>query len=388
MSFGSSNRTALRFVKETVFGETPATPTLQDLRYTGEGLNYNLSNITSDEIRADRATANLIQVQSDASGDINVELSFDSYDGFLEGAMASTWSADLAISATDISTTVTTNIISSSSTDFVAAGIVVGQWIEVGGFTDPANNGYFRVKAVTANQIDVYSNLVTEASGATITIGGSMIRNGTDLTSYTIQKHIQDSTTPTFFNFTGCRVGGLSLTFATGAILGGAFSFMGLGSNTDTAQIAGATTNVATTTEPMNAVGNLLDIRMDNVTSTAKFSNLTMNLSNNLRAQDAIGSLPHIGVALGRLEVTGDISVYFEDTSTYNLFLNSTAFTLSFRAEDNAGNAYIFTFPSVKFETGAVVSGGLDQDVMLEGTWRAILDGDTQCMAQIDKFSA
>ena len=138
----------------------------------------------------------------------------------------------------------------------------------------------------------------------------------------------------------------------------------------------------------MNGVSNVLDIIVDDAISTANFQSLTLEMNNNLRAQDGIGSLGHLGIALSRLELSGSVGLYFEDSSMYDLYLNGTAFSLSFRVKDTTNNQYIFTLPNVKFESGTVVSGGLDQDVILDATWRAIMDPETLSMIAIDRFTA
>lgn len=389
MTLASSNRVALRFVKETVFGETPVTPAFDELRYTGESLNYNLTNVVSDEIRSDRMTSDLVQVSSDASGDVNIELSYDAYDAFLESCLADTWGADLAVAESDIGATTGTNVFDTAAGDFVADGVVVGKWIKVDGFTDQTINGYYRVQAVTATEITTANAIpATEAPGNAITMTGSMLRNGTTLSSYSVQKELEDLTPSSFFLFTGVRIGQLQLTFETGSILTGIFSLMGLNSTIDTAGVAGQTEVAAPTNDVMNSVSNVLQIESDDVVSTAFFSTLTLNINNNLRPQDAIGNLPHVGIALSRLEVTGDIEIYFADNDEYTKYLNATAFSLSFRVEDASGKAYVVTLPRAKYETGEVVAGGLDQDVFQRSTIRAIRDPVTDCMVQIDKFSA
>ena len=312
-NLATSNRTALRFVKETVFGTTPSTPALKEIRYTGESLNFNQSKISSNEIRADRNITDLVTVSADSSGDINVELSIGAFDDFIEGVFASTFSAPVA-------------------------------------------------------------NLST-------------IKNGVVLSSFTIQKHFQDLDVPAFQNFTGCRVGSMNLDFQTGAILTGAFSVMGLGAAIGTTQIAGATTVAAPTQSVMNAVTNLVEIEEDGVTSTMVIKSMSLNLNNNLRAQDAVGSLPHVGIALGRAEVTGNITAYFKDLTQYNKFLNNTNFKLGFKCKDDVNDYYEFTMPKCKFESATIVSGGSDQDIMIEGTYRAIYDSVSQCTIQCDRFN-
>jgi hypothetical protein len=389
MTLASSNRASLRFIEEITFGTTPATPAFKELRYTGESLNYNIENIVSEEIRSDRMTTDLVQVSADGSGDVNVEVSYDTYDDFLAGVMASTWSTPLTVSRTDISATTGTNIFNTVGGDFVADGVVAGQWIEVRGFTNDAINGYYRVASVTASDITT-SNPITasESAGNTITMGGAYIRNGTELKSYSVQKQLEDISPNSYFLFNGVRVGQLQLAFETNAILTGIFSLMGLGATVNTTGEAGQTTAAAPTTDVMNAVNNVLQIEIDNTVTTAYFNTLNLNINNNLRAQDAIGSLPHVGIALSRLEITGDVEIYFQDNSEYTKYLNATAFSLAFRVEDAAGNAYIFTLPRCKYETGEVVAGGLDQDIFQRSTIRAIRDATTNSMIQIDKFAA
>lgn len=315
MSFqpGTSNRTAIRIVPETTFGTTPATPALQNLRYTGESLSFNQRSVTSDEIRSDRSTVDLVRVGAEVSGDINVEMSFESFQDLLEGAFCSDFGAPVA----DVST----------------------------------------------------------------------IKNGTTLKSFTIQKHFQDLAVPIFQNFVGCRVGGLSLDFKSGSILTGSFSFMGLNATSGTSQIAGATfTNPGAGNQVMNAVTNLVEIKKDGVTMATKIKAMTLELNNNLRGQEAIGTLGNVGIALGRLEIMGNIELYFENATEYTAFLNATAFELSFKLLDADGNYYLFTMPNVKYEEGTINSGGLDQDLMVNGKWRALYDVTEDCMIKLESY--
>ena len=317
MSFqpGSSNRTALRFVKETTFKTTPTTPVLQALRYTGESVAYNQRSITSNEIRDDRMTSDLIIVGADVSGDLNFEMSYKSFDALIEGALCSTWSAPVS--------------------------------------------------------------------------GVSTIKNGIALLSFTIQKHFQDLAVPIYQNFVGCRIGGMNLDFQTGQILTGTFSVMGCQATNGTAQIAGATIAYpGQGNEPMNAVSNVSGIEKDDVAMDAQIRSLSMELTNNLRGQEAIGTLGYIGIALGRLEITGNIELYFEDAVEYQTFLDNDDFKFEFVVEDNAGNSYKFTFPRVKYEEGTILSGGLDQDLMVNGRWRAIYDATAGCMIEIVRSDA
>lgn len=385
MSFASSNRVALRQIPEVNFGVTPTSPVFTPIRFTGESLNYNLSNIVSEEIRDDRQVTDLIQVQSDASGDINIEFSGGGFDESIAGVMASAWSIGLNFTATDVSAVAATKTYQSVTGAF--AGLAIGQVVRITGFTNPINNGFKRVTGRTATSITVAENVIDASAGPSVTISGSMIRNGTQLKSYTIQKVFSDLTTPLYHNYVGARYNTMSMNVQTGQIVTGAFGIMALGSNQLTNQIAGATVAAAPTGDVLNAVGNVVGITLDGVPSTAYFNTLSLQLNNNLRAQDAVGSLPHIGIALGRLDVTGTLNLYLEDASMYDKYLNAQAFSLSFNLLDSAGNhPMTVTLPRIKFETGQTNAGGRDQDVMLNANFRAIFDPVTSCTIQIDKF--
>jgi hypothetical protein len=217
------------------------------------------------------------------------------------------------------------------------------------------------------------------------TAGVSTLKNGSTLRSATFQKIFNDATAATYLNMYGCRVGGFDLDFATAQILTGKFMVMGLGATISETQITGATSVAAATKDVLNAVSNLITIEEDGVTSTSFFNKLTMSYNNNLRAQKAIGSLPAIGIALGTIDLTGTIEAYFENKTLYEKFINASSFSLALTLEDAEPNQFIITIPRAKFESGTVVSGGLDQDIMFSGTWRAIRDVSTDCMIQMDR---
>ena len=90
-----SSQTRLAYVVESTYGTTPATPTFLNQRFVSESLNANIENIVSNEIRADRNVTDLIQVGADAGGAVDFELSYDSFDTWLESLMYSTWSSNI-----------------------------------------------------------------------------------------------------------------------------------------------------------------------------------------------------------------------------------------------------------------------------------------------------
>lgn len=89
----SADLTVLRYVKEVTMGVTPATPALKQVRYTGESMNFNITNVKTNELRPDRTETDLVQTEASVGGNINFELSYDTYKDFLAAALGGAWAA-------------------------------------------------------------------------------------------------------------------------------------------------------------------------------------------------------------------------------------------------------------------------------------------------------
>lgn len=217
-------------------------------------------------------------------------------------------------------------------------------------------------------------------------LGISVLKNGTTNRAFTLQKQYQDTTPNVYVTLRGQRVADMALDFKVGSILTGKFGFMGRTVTPTTAQIAGATFVAAPTNTPMNAVSNLQEIEENGIAAVSAFRSLTLNLNNNMREQEAIGNLFPIEVVPGTLEITGNLEAYFSDMTLYNRFINDTAFALGFKTIDGEGNYYEWLLPRVKLESSKIESGGIDTDVMMTGSWRAIYDPTEACMVKVSRF--
>ncbi len=101
------------------------------------------------------------------------------------------FSAEIArTSATDISASGVRSALISQTTDFVDAGFVAGQVVQVSGFGNPRNVGQCIIRSVEQNALIVSAPLVDEAAGATITIvARAVIERDIELVS-TIEQQI------------------------------------------------------------------------------------------------------------------------------------------------------------------------------------------------------
>lgn len=396
--FGTSNRVALRQVAESTWGTTPGTPTLTPVRFTSESLNYNADFITSEEIRADRMTPDTIQVSSSAAGDINGEWSYGSYDDFIQAALYGTWvTTGGTITATDLSITKTSGTpntwsIGTVAKDFTTESLTVGQFVKVEGFST-AGTFYAQITSIAATTLGIapMTDVATEAAGDSVTITPmNFVRNGTTKRSFTIQKAFTDLATPELWNFTGARISTWNLELATGSILNTTFGVMAKDAQMTESQFAGATIASASTTSVLNAVDNIASIVFDGDPggNTFYFNQLSINLDNQLRGQEAVGTLGYIGVEAGRLALTGSIELYFENSALFDKFRAATTFSLSFLAQDAAGNTYIVTIPRAKYTQMEIVAGGSDQDIFASAEFEGIIDSTGTYQYQISRLAA
>lgn len=87
----NSSEVLIGVLKETAWGVLPSPAPFQLLRMTGESLRIDRENVVSQEMRPDGNVADLIQVGGGASGGINFELSYGTFDDLIEGMMRSAW---------------------------------------------------------------------------------------------------------------------------------------------------------------------------------------------------------------------------------------------------------------------------------------------------------
>lgn len=187
MAFADSSETQIAFVEESTFlGGTPASPTWQKARMTGESLNDNIDNTTSNEIRPDADVSDLIQTASNVGGDMNWELTFGASDTdtLLEHALRGTFSTNVLKGAKEKKSLSFEKIFETGATDqyFRFEKCVVNTFA----MTVQASNiitGSFGIMGVSGNRGTAavsgatYSNpntndVMTAVDVGTITVGG------------------------------------------------------------------------------------------------------------------------------------------------------------------------------------------------------------------------
>lgn len=150
-----SNRAVIRRVREATWGTTPTGVVSKALRITKSGLVVSKDTKTSDEIRADRQIANIIELAAMTGGPIDFEFSAGGQDDFFEDFLLGTWSKDMnfmLVRGASVAVTGTSQI-TISGADYTG-WLTVGHYIKLEGFATITNNGYFAVSAKSLSGSD------------------------------------------------------------------------------------------------------------------------------------------------------------------------------------------------------------------------------------------
>lgn len=213
------------------------------------------------------------------------------------------------------------------------------------------------------------------------------IVNGTTRSSFTLEKTYEQGATDTFIRYRGCIVNTMSLNIATQQIVTGSFGFMGRGGSVGSAILSGATYADSAANDVMNAGDDFAALSITGA-GTPKLTGLTLELNNNTRMQPVVGSIDTAGVGLGRFNLTGTATMYFETKDAYELFLAGTATDLTFTIGGSSTLKYIVTIPKLKFTDGDVPVSGNDADIILTLPFQALYDSGIGGTIHIERVPA
>lgn len=104
MPFAQGSRSGLAYIKETVFGTTPATGNMLSIPYVGNSLNLTKEQIQSGAITPDRMIRNDRHGNRQVGGEVTVELAPVDFDAFLEAAFMNTFATNVLKVGTNLQT--------------------------------------------------------------------------------------------------------------------------------------------------------------------------------------------------------------------------------------------------------------------------------------------
>lgn len=162
MASGSNRYLAIQ--KETTAGALPSPFNAQKLRVvSGSGIENARTNISSDEIRDDRQIIVSRLGQNAPALTIPGELSFESYEMLMEGALGDTWTGDYDLNTIQVDIAGGDgDVVTDDVSNWADKGVKVGDYVVITGLTASAENGVYYVSALSTSTMTL-----VEADGST-----------------------------------------------------------------------------------------------------------------------------------------------------------------------------------------------------------------------------
>ena len=345
----------------------------QLLRRVASTINLAKDAFSSNEVRPDQQVYDARHGVRRVSGNIQGELSTQSYDDFVEAALRGTWAAGISGSQSDFtSLVVSAGKFQAGSGSFITKGFRVGDVFRLAGFSHANVGKNFRITAMTATQLTVFPvpDAMTSQTTFTIAVTGKKLLCGTTQRSFTLEQYYPDIDVSE--TFLGCRVGEMSVSLPPTGMANISFGLQGV-DMLDTASASApvfASPAGAQATNLLAGVNGSLSIAG---AASAIITSLDLSVSNNLSSTPVVGSVIVPEIFYGRLVVTGSLSAYFADQTMLDYFLNESEISIVAQLDDANGSDFMtFRMNRVKL-MGANKSVGPDGGVILQSPFQSLL---------------
>ncbi len=272
----------------------------------------------------------------------------------------------------DVDVTVTSGVavLGSTTLDFTSLGIIPGEWVFIGGdsaasqFATAANNGFARVKTVTANAVTLDrqpGTMVTDAgTGKTIQLFlGHVIKNESDPSliktrSYQMERSLS---TGGFEYVLGAVANTLEIKVSTADKVTVDLGFVGIDAEQRTAgegAKSGSRPDVPEQ-DAFNSSSDFSRLRMLNEDTAATLftylTKLTVTINNGITPSKSIGTLGAFDVTAGDFVAAGSVTAYYTSVEAVQAVRANDDISLDFAmVKGNAG--WLFDIPLISLGDG------------------------------------
>lgn len=176
---------------------------------------------------------------------------------------------------------------------------------------------------------------------------------------------IKIGTTPKFFSmedravdisqyrlFKGMSVSTMSVSIAPNQMVTGTFEMVGQNMVQSSTSATASPITAASTNAPFDSYSGVIS---DGGSGIAIVTSLEFSLSNSFAPTFVVGSSTTPQLEFGRAVVEGTMTVYYENATLINKFLNETESSIQVTVDDPTGSSdYTFLFPRVKYNGASV----------------------------------
>lgn len=373
----------LTFKKEASLAVAPTNDSsAKMLRRVTSDLGVDKNTFQSAEINPTYQIADFRHGGRRVTGTINGELSPGTWQWAIQSALRRdmTAIADLTAVSITVAGAGPTFTITRGSGDWTVSALRVGMVVRVtAGLANAANiNKNLLIVAMTTTILTVIplNGVAMVAEGptsSTVNIPGRHTYTpdtGHTNDSYSIEQWFADITQNELYR--GCRIGSVDLNLPNEGMSTISVGVLGMDVTTNTSRYF-TSASAATTTGVIAA--NTGVVRLAGGTSLV-VRGASININGNASVESVVGSLYSPDVFMGRVVVTGQINVFFENATMRDAFLNETEveLILALAAGGNANSDFMsFIMPRVK--VGGARSNDGETGLSLTMPFQALYNG-------------
>jgi len=312
---------------------------------------FNFSNVENNAVNVVTAVTSNVSVEV-ATGLLAAEASPPS-SAYIQVVGYRSTVGDL-----DVTTSGNFATITSTSLDFTTLGLVVGQWIFIGGdltanqFSNAENNGFKRIRSISANAlvIDKSSSAMTTEANTTKLVDiyfGDVLRNESGVNIVRRSYHVErllgapDDASPSQIQseyLKGAIPNEFKINIPTANLVNVDIGFMALDSQTRDGATGPlqSSVQIPMSADVFNTSSDFSRIKMhvlssSNEAPTSLFAFITeasLTINNNLSGSKAVGVMGSFEVTAGTFQVGGNITAYFGNVSAIQAVRNNSDVTL------------------------------------------------------------
>lgn len=200
------------------------------------------------------------------------------------------------------------------------------------------------------------------------------IKGGVDRHSFTLIRKFEDlspSQKP-YYIYRGCEFTQLQLTITANAMITGTLTVFGQSQElaSDLSALGTPTFPAATTTKTLDTFTGSLE---EGGNSLAVVTEVTLTLQNTVAARFVVGSKNSIAPSIGRSNLTGNMTAFFEDSTLVEKFINEEESSLVLNLFDVDGNQQTYNIPRIIYTGGQPDVTG-EGPITLSMPFQALLD--------------
>jgi hypothetical protein len=341
--------------KETTYGTLAGATGAREFRKVSDSIVLKKNKIQSAAIQTNAQRPMARHGGRTVDGNIGVELALGLIDLELASIVRRDWTAVTPLTGLTVTASATGPHFVRSTGSWLTDGLAVGMLVKFTGFTAGAapNNGkLYTIIALTALNMTVAETVVAAASTGSIglTVPGKITyipETGHTNDSYTIEKFY--SAVSESYRFTGQRVASVKLGLNADDKVSADIAYMGQDRVKDVTQYF--------TSPAAPGGGDMLvtpsGLAVINGIATKVCTTFSLDINGNASVGKVVGSNVTPDVFMDMIDVTGQISVYYENGTMDDYFDQELAISLINRLDDGIGGAFVMAMPVVKVFGGS-----------------------------------